>query len=341
MDFKACKQLLAILLWIFLISFNSQGSASTNSKQITINIVFRDNLVGLRKDRNILQSELKKLGHHVLCTPPGKYRGSDKREIPEADINIFVEKIWSSFLPYAKKNYFIPNPEWCKASATEIRKKCDLILCRTHDSLNIYSLSHPNPYLLKFISEDHHIDDVVKDFYKPLHAIGKSFFKGTASVLNVWEKRGDFPKLTFMQGLDLFHPQSQNMIIHNGLLREKEFIRVQNEHGLHICTSQAEGFGHYIIEAMSTGAVVITTDAPPMNEYITDKRFLVRTKGHKIKNMGHVYEIDEEHLEEVIERALNMDENQLKEVGQKNREFFLNMREDFRERLEALFGRAN
>lgn len=321
-----------------MISFDCSANTGSNTKRLTINIVVHDNFVGRGKDRNIFVHELNKLGHNVRWVCPWEFRKSKKRDIPYADINIFTEKIWDSFLPYAKRNYFMPNPEISKVRGQEIREKCDMILCRTHDGMNIYSAYHPNPYLLKFTSEDHYDENVVKDYYKPLHAIGKSIHKGTATLLNIWEKGADLPKLTFMQGKDQYHPDSDNIIMNDKMTNEQEFIQIQNEHGLHICPSQAEGFGHYIIEAMSTGAVVITTDAPPMNEYITDKRFLVRTKGFKEKNMGYIYEIDEMHLEEVIQRTLSMDENELKQVGERNREFFLSLREDFRERLEALFG---
>lgn len=340
MSFKIYAKLLWLFLSIFLITFHGSANARSNIKRLNINLVVHDNFVGRGKDRNILMDELKRLGHNVKWICPRAVKKSKEQNIPCADVNIFIEEIWDNFLPYASKNYFMPNPECGNFNETDINEKFDLILCRTHDGMNIYSPCHPNPSLLKFTSEDHYNENVVKDFYKPLHAIGKSAYKGTATVLNVWEKRNDIPKLTYMQGKDQYHPDSENIYMSDRLIVQDEFIRIQNEHGLHICPSQAEGFGHYIIEAMSTGAVVITTDAPPMNEYITDKRFLVRTKGYKEKNMGYVYEIDEEHLEEVIERTLNMDENELREVGRRNRAFFLNMREEFRERLEDLFGKG-
>lgn len=44
---------------------------------------------------------------------------------------------------------------------------------------------------------------------------------------------------------------------------------VQAEHPIHVCASEREGFGHYINEARAAGALVVSTDHPPMNELIT------------------------------------------------------------------------
>ncbi|KAJ3069833.1 hypothetical protein HDU98_007091 [Podochytrium sp. JEL0797] len=47
--------------------------------------------------------------------------------------------------------------------------------------------------------------------------------------------------------------------------------RMQFTRGVHICASEQEGYGHYINEARSLGALIVTTDHPPMNEFVEDR----------------------------------------------------------------------
>ena len=48
-----------------------------------------------------------------------------------------------------------------------------------------------------------------------------------------------------------------------------EYTQILNKAGIVLCCSLAEGFGHYINESKYYGNLILTTDAPPMNELIT------------------------------------------------------------------------
>src|SRR5690606_34092893 len=80
---------------------------------------------------------------------------------------------------------------------------------------------------------------------------------------------------------------------------------LQNSNAIHLCPSEAEGFGHCIAEAMSCGAVTLTTDAPPMNELITPERgVLVNYNRTTKQRSGANYYVDPVDLERKIHDIL-------------------------------------
>jgi hypothetical protein len=57
---------------------------------------------------------------------------------------------------------------------------------------------------------------------------------------------------------------------------DEKIVEIQNSHLFHLCLSEYEGYGHALHESLGVGAVMITTDASPMNEYLEESRaFLV------------------------------------------------------------------
>jgi glycosyltransferase involved in cell wall biosynthesis len=118
-------------------------------------------------------------------------------------------------------------------------------------------------------------------------------------------------------------------------LSNEEVLRLQNEHVFHLCCSEAEGFGHYIMEAMSCRAVPFTSDAPPMNELVQpDRGFLVACEEERVPlNQSHRYFIRHASLEQQVERALKLDPAERARMGEAGRAFFLEMNRFFARRF--------
>jgi len=121
--------------------------------------------------------------------------------------------------------------------------------------------------------------------------------KGTRAIIECWANRPDFPRLDLytMDGgaidryNELFHfvkENSRNLKLHHGVdINPAAFGKLVAEASFILCPSNMEGFGHYINQARAAGALVLSTDAPPMNELIDNTSgVLVRIDG--ISNGG-------------------------------------------------------
>ena len=106
-------------------------------------------------------------------------------------------------------------------------------------------------------------------------------------------------------------------------LTDEEIKKSLNTHGIHLCSSLSEGWGHYIVEAMSCRAVVVTTDAPPMNELITPARGVpVPYLRSEPRHLGTNFYIDPDKLEQSITRLLQMSASDKEQYGTAARDWF-------------------
>ena len=110
---------------------------------------------------------------------------------------------------------------------------------------------------------------------------------------------------------------------------------MQNETAIHLCPSEAEGFGHVIVESMSVGALIIISDAPPTNEIITGANgLLVESERSEAMRLGRGYFASRDDLARKIGQALTMSEQQRNSLGQVARAWFDANETAFRARLE-------
>jgi glycosyltransferase involved in cell wall biosynthesis len=313
---------------------NQEGKIDSQPqfKQLTINLISWKNGVGLNQDVDILDSELTKLGHFV--------RFIDVRDLQpqlKADINIFIEVKDEFFFPFATLNYLLPNPEWCHSPAHEL-SQYDVILCKTKEAERIFKTLNPNTVFLGFTSKDRLDETISKDYKSPLHLAGASIQKGTDVLIKTWMGNPQFPTLFMIRHKSKpVDPPLSNFFLISDYLTDSALKMFQNNCGLHICPSETEGFGHYIMEALSCGAVVVTTDAPPMNEFVLDKRCLVGYHRTEPWRWAMNYYVDPQKLENVIATLLSLPVEELKEIGRKNREFYLENDRMFKQRFAEIF----
>ena len=114
-----------------------------------------------------------------------------------------------------------------------------------------------------------------QDFGQFLHVMGKSAAKHTAEIIQAWRENLHFPNLTIVASRSI--PSVQKWMRkappHIRLeldISTEELTALQASHGVHLCPSAREGYGHYINEGRAAAAFVVTTPTPPMSELVDD-----------------------------------------------------------------------
>ncbi|MBA3237089.1 MAG: glycosyltransferase [Parachlamydiaceae bacterium] len=319
-----------ILLLLFCMSLNG-GDSESDIGALKINLFCADRS-GLSKDRLILGDALQSLGCTVAF-----YEIDGNPNAMAADINIFCETLCPTCFSKAPLNWFIPNPEWdWNHDIMNLLKSIDLILCRTHEVQRIFSELKKETFFLGFSSPDHYDATISKNYADFLHLPGTSWQKGTRPILQAWKKNPHFSQLTIVKNSDLGQGIPFNVTWANQWLSEEHLRHLQNSSGVHLCPSETEGFGHYLMEAMSVGAVVVTTDAPPMNEFILDQRCLVPYTSWRFQKLATNFYIDSAGVEEVVTGLMKLSSSELEAIGKKNRKRYLKLKNEFKKNLEQL-----
>jgi hypothetical protein len=316
---------IAILLCILYLPF-------IEAEPVEINLFSTQNGKGLQASREILKHALTELGHIVY---ERDFYESRCRNCPEVDLNIFFETINTNWLDRAPVNWFIPNPEWYRQDVI-LLNQMDLILCRTHEVERIFNSMNKKTYYLGFSSRDCLYPSIEKDYNLCLHVAGSSPYKGTQAIVKAWDGRESLNNLTILTQNHSLRCKQPNVHMIKKKISLKDLRLLQNCSGIHLCPSEVEGYGHYLMEAMATGAVVITTDGPPMNEFIVDKRCLVPYVNSIPQRLGTRYFVDPEQLAQCVEGLMNLSREELKAIGDCNRANYLQKTEEFHQNLKRL-----
>jgi hypothetical protein len=323
---------------------------------LRINLVVRDNGLGLTRDAQLLADALQANGCEVYVTSLGekdeeqRWRYGRGRRVffshwchalaklfgrASYDVNIMFEHVWPLHLPLARYNIALPNPEWFDSKDARHLRRMDHVWAKTRYAEKLFQSLGCTTSFVGFDSDDNY-DPHVPRTRRFFHLAGGSRIKGTERLLALWRKHPEWPQLTVLQNPACAKPgAAQENIRHCIEYISPEALReLQNAHAFHLCPSEAEGWGHYIVEGMGVCAVVITTDAPPMNELVSlDRGVLVAC--HKAGTMGHTatWHFDEKAMEQAVMQALQMSDDELRNKGRHAREWFAQNHAEFTQRV--------
>jgi hypothetical protein len=312
-----------------------------------IRVISRDNGVGLSRDLQLVAGTLRDAGKAVETVAyGGSGLGNRVRELKlrtrsalhgPVPTQVFIERVYPRCLPMGRRNLLIPNPEWFVPDWQQWLPRFEEVLCKTRHAVDIFAGLGCATRYIGFTSLDR-LDAGVSRERAFFHLAGCSQAKGTQVLLEAWRRHPEWPRLTVVQSARtaIAGDPAGNIEQLTGRMGDAALRRLQNAHLFHICASKVEGFGHVLMEAMSTGAVVITTDGAPMNELVRpDRGLLVPPARTGTLNLAPQYLVDVAGIEKAVEQALALDGERLAAMSAAARLYYEHADARFREDLVA------
>jgi glycosyltransferase involved in cell wall biosynthesis len=241
------------------------------------------------------------------------------------DVAICLEDVTSAAFEIARKTVLIPNQEWFKKSHVGKIPDFDAVLCKSRLAETIFEAAGAH---VRYIGFSTRVPTAERggnpDFSRCLHIAGRSFMKGTRAVVEAWGRHPEWPILTVLgTGGHALEGLPSNVRLIDRYMSQEERQHLQTTHGIHVCPSESEGYGHTIAEGMAMGAVVVTTNAPPMNELIgRDRGFLVSASRQKPMGLDHCYNVSVRDLETAIEELLTTSLEERARLGREAKRHF-------------------
>ncbi|KDO34742.1 hypothetical protein SPRG_00804 [Saprolegnia parasitica CBS 223.65] len=217
-------------------------------------------------------------------------------------MNHYIEGVPDrSDFPKTKKIVLMPNVEMFELKENEYHH-ADFVLCKTVDAyerLSQWYEDFGNPRGTQVLYVQHTSSDPStvarlhalshpelppikpKDFNNItfFHAGGHSAQKSTRNVFECWRQRPHLPPIDVysvnpdtkadFDGVFGDDGPPRSVRFHYGEdIEGPVFGRLLLEASVILCPSKMEGYGHYINQARASGALVLTTNGPPMNEFV-------------------------------------------------------------------------
>ena len=306
-------------------------------------LIARDNNAGLSRDLPLLAQALQRAGCSTHLTGlPHRGRFAEwltrlrlARKAPAFDVNVMLERIRPEFMRAATRNVLVPNPEYFRPQDKAALPLIDAVWVKTRHAERLFQAFGGSTRYVGFTSADRY-DAGIQRKQAFFHGPGRSGNKGTQALLALWRKHPQWPMLTVAWRRKRVEIDTipANVTLIREHLSDSQYRRLQNEHRFHLCPSQTEGFGHYLVEAMSCRAVVVTLDAEPMNELVTAERgVLVPAHAIGTQDLATCYGFTDAAMETAIERCLSMDEAATERMGESARTWYDTNDADFPARL--------
>jgi Glycosyl transferase family 2 len=247
-------------------------------------------LTGLAQDTSILHAMFA----HVLG-PDSQIRHVPhfQPHAPEAEINVFIEVMNPALLPFAAVNIWVPNPEWTYQTWFPYAAMVDQIWVKTHSAVKMFEAipgCAPVHYV-GWTSIDKKYNPE-KNYSKGIVPVGKNVWRHPKPLVQAYMRiqHEDPPLYELLPELTIVHSPAHVRIgtlpeyvagkikLVSEVLSDKDYDALLAEAGLVVCLSVAEGFGHAVNEAMSSGCVPLISPIAPFMELTKSALWTSTTK---------------------------------------------------------------
>jgi hypothetical protein len=306
-------------------------------------VIGKKNNFGLTKDSDLLVRAMQAenlCGNIRMVSPRDRSLVDRLLRRRWAGTAVHIERAFPAWFSAARRHILIPNQERFPARHIGRLKNIDQVLCKSKCAAGIFQQYGVTTEYLGFTSEDRFDSAVEKDWNGIFHLAGGSTLKGTEDILTLWSRHSEWPVLHLVQK-EALAPKAipSNVELTTRYIPDRELRTMQNRFAIHLCPSRGEGWGHHIVEGMSTGALILSVDAPPMNEHLDASTGLlvpyVRTEP---RHLGACYFADLAALEAGIVRAITMPIEDKARFGRAARLAFERIDREFRAHLKQIFG---
>jgi hypothetical protein len=299
-------------------------------------------LTGLAQDTSILHA----LFAHVLG-PDAQIRHIPhfQPHAPEAEVNVFIEVINPALFPFAAVNVWVPNPEWTYQTWFPYVAMVDQIWVKTHEAVEMFQAipgCAPVHYV-GWTSIDKKYNPE-KDYTKGIVPVGRNVWRHPRPLVQAYMRIQHqdpalyelLPELTIVHspahvkiGILPDHVSGKITLV-SEVMKDEDYDTLLRNSGLMVCLSVAEGFGHAVNEAMSSGCALVLSPITPFME-LTNTAFWTSTSKSvpHPQCMGKLEDTDVESVVGALECYVKTTQEDLRSVSDQSRKQYEDRHAEF------------
>jgi len=299
------------------------------------------NQTGLSQDVDLLQG----MWHIVDDKATFNRVHHSHPECPEAEVNVFFEVLNPSLFTYAGTNIWIPNPEWTYKSWEPYFGQLDAIWCKTQHAVNIFKPHNPNTVYTGWSSIAKGIPER-KNYHKAIVLTGKNIFRHPQILVDMYrmvneESLTKLPELHVVydgtrMNVNVPEEVAHKIKLYPSTLKQKQYDELLAECGLAVCISSAEGFGHAVNEAASSGCNLLLSEIDPLVEFGYTALWVPRDKEIANDRVDKLYRFKIADLMVAFDKYVATTFKEKKEISAQNADLYLTRHNGWLEHMKVV-----